>query len=325
MIDVIHSQNEYALQSSVNQLRGSVQKVIQEIREKILYHTAFIETALDDPEHISVDGYGETLEKVVDELLTKIKQLIDTADDGRIMREGINTVIVGKPNAGKSSLLNVLLGEDRAIVTNIAGTTRDVLEEHIQLRGISLNIMDTAGIRNTEDVVEQIGVDKARSYAEEADLIIYVVDASVPLDDNDIEIIHMIQNKKAVILLNKTDLSTVINKNELIMWINKPMIEISTKEGKGIHELEETLENMFYHGEISFNNEVYITNIRHKAALQDAYVSLGKVKESIENQMPEDFFTIDLMDAYESLGSITGETVGEDLVNEIFSKFCMGK
>ena len=325
VIDVIHSQNEYALQSSVNQLRGSVQKVIQEIREKILYHTAFIETALDDPEHISVDGYGETLEKVVDELLTKIKQLIDTADDGRIMREGINTVIVGKPNAGKSSLLNVLLGEDRAIVTNIAGTTRDVLEEHIQLRGISLNIMDTAGIRNTEDVVEQIGVDKARSYAEEADLIIYVVDASVPLDDNDIEIIHMIQNKKAVILLNKTDLSTVINKNELIMWINKPMIEISTKEGKGIHELEETLENMFYHGEISFNNEVYITNIRHKAALQDAYVSLGKVKESIENQMPEDFFTIDLMDAYESLGSITGETVGEDLVNEIFSKFCMGK
>lgn len=325
VIDVIHSQNEYALQSSVNQLRGSVQKVIQEIREKILYHTAFIETALDDPEHINVDGYGETLEKVVDELLVKIKRLIDTADDGRIMREGINTVIVGKPNAGKSSLLNVLLGEDRAIVTNIAGTTRDVLEEHIQLRGISLNIMDTAGIRNTEDVVEKIGVDKARSYAEEADLIIYVVDASVPLDDNDIEIIHMIQNKKAVILLNKSDLSTVINKNELKVWINKPMIEISTKEETGIHELEETLEHMFYKGEISFNNEVYITNVRHKAALQDAYESLEKVKESIENQMPEDFFTIDLMDAYESLGSITGETVGEDLVNEIFSKFCMGK
>ena len=325
VIDVIHSQNEYALQSSVNQLRGSVQKVIREIREKILYHTAFIETALDDPEHISVDGYGETLEKVVDELLIKMERLIDTADDGRIMREGINTVIVGKPNAGKSSLLNVLLGEDRAIVTNIAGTTRDVLEEHIQLRGISLNIMDTAGIRNTEDVVEKIGVDKARSYAEEADLIIYVVDASVPLDDNDIEIIHMIQNKKAVILLNKSDLSTVINKKELKVWINKPMIEISTKEETGIHELEETLEHMFYKGEISFNNEVYITNVRHKAALQDAYASLEKVKESIENQMPEDFFTIDLMDAYESLGSITGETVGEDLVNEIFSKFCMGK
>lgn len=325
VIDVIHSQNEYALQSSVNQLRGSVQKVIREIREKILYHTAFIETALDDPEHISVDGYGETLEKVVDELLVQMKRLIDTADDGRIMREGINTVIVGKPNAGKSSLLNVLLGEDRAIVTNIAGTTRDVLEEHIQLRGISINIMDTAGIRNTEDVVEKIGVDKALSYAEEADLIIYVVDASVPLDDNDIEIIHMIQNKKAVILLNKSDLSTVINKKELKVWINKPMIEISTKEETGIHELEETLEHMFYKGEISFNNEVYITNVRHKKALQDAYASLEKVKESIENQMPEDFFTIDLMDAYESLGSITGETVGEDLVNEIFSKFCMGK
>ena len=325
VIDIINSKNEYALQSSVNQLKGSVHKKIDEIRGEILHHTAFIETALDDPEHYDVDGYGEELETVVDKLLKKVQRLIDTADDGRIMKEGIQTVIVGKPNAGKSSLLNALIGEDRAIVTDIAGTTRDVLEENIQLQGISLNIMDTAGIRDTEDIVEKIGVDKARSYAEEADLIIYVVDASVPLDDNDFEIINMIKNKKAVVLLNKTDLSTVIHKNELKVWINKPTIEISAKHQIGIQELEDTLKEMFYHGDISFNDEVYITNARHKAALNDAYVSLKKVKESIENQMPEDFFTIDLMDAYESLGSITGETIGEDLVNEIFSKFCMGK
>ena len=325
VIDVINSKNEYALKSSVNQLKGSVHKKIDEIRSEILHHTAFIETALDDPEHYDVDGYGEELEKVVDKLLKKVQRLIDTADDGRIMKEGIQTVIVGKPNAGKSSLLNALIGEDRAIVTDIAGTTRDVLEENIQLQGISLNIMDTAGIRDTKDIVEKIGVDKAKSYAEEADLIIYVVDASVPLDDSDFEIINMIKNKKAVVLLNKTDLSTVINKKELKVWINKPTIEISAKHQTGIHELEDTLKEMFYHGEISFNDEVYITNARHKAALIDAYASLKKVKESIENQMPEDFFTIDLMDAYESLGSITGETIGEDLVNEIFSKFCMGK
>ena len=325
VIDVINSKNEYALKSSVNQLKGSVHKKIDEIRSEILHHTAFIETALDDPEHYDVDGYGEELETVVDKLLKKVQRLIDTADDGRIMKEGIQTVIVGKPNAGKSSLLNALRGEDRAIVTDIAGTTRDVLEENIQLQGISLNIMDTAGIRDTKDIVEKIGVDKAKSYAEEADLIIYVVDASVPLDDSDFEIINMIKNKKAVVLLNKTDLSTVINKKEFKHWINKPTIEISAKHQTGIHELEDTLKEMFYHGEISFNDEVYITNARHKAALIDAYASLKKVKESIENQMPEDFFTIDLMDAYESVGSITGETIGEDLVNEIFSKFCMGK
>lgn len=325
VIDVIHSKNEYALKSSVTQLKGAVKKKIKEIREEILYHTAFIETALDDPEHISVDGYGEKLKGTVDKLLEELKELLKTSDNGRIMKEGIQTVIVGKPNAGKSSLLNVLVGEDRAIVTDIAGTTRDVLEESIQLNGISLNIMDTAGIRNTDDVVEKIGVDKAKSYANEADLIIYVVDASRELDENDFEIIKMIQDKKAVILLNKSDLTTVVTKDIIQSYIEKPMIEISAKEEKGIKELEETVKSLFFHGEISFNDEVYITNIRHKTAIQNAYDSLKKVKESIENNMPEDFYSIDLLDAYESLGSITGETIGEDLVNEIFSKFCMGK
>ena len=325
VIDVINSKNEYALKSSVSQLKGNVQKKIKEIREEIIYHTAFIETALDDPEHISVDGYGEKLHGVVDNLLEELDRLVKSSDNGRIIKEGIKTVIVGKPNAGKSSLLNVLVGEDRAIVTDIAGTTRDVLEESIQLNGISLNIMDTAGIRDTEDIVEKIGVDKAKTHANEADLVIYVVDASRNLDENDLDIIEMIRDKKAVILLNKSDLDTVINEEIIKNHIDKPVLSISAKEEQGIRELEDTLKEMFFHGEISFNDEVYITNVRHKTALQDAYESLQKVIISIENDMPEDFYSIDLLDAYESLGSITGETIGEDLVNEIFSKFCMGK
>ena len=325
VIDIINSKNEYALKSSVSQLKGNVQKKIKEIRAEILYHTAFIETALDDPEHISVDGYGEKLKLTVDNLLEELDKLIKSSDNGRMIKEGIKTVIVGKPNAGKSSLLNVLVGEERAIVTDIAGTTRDVLEESIRLQGISLNVMDTAGIRDTEDVVEKIGVIKAKEQAGEADLIIYVVDASRELDQNDFDIIEMIRDKKSIILLNKSDLDTVVKKNMIQSYIEKPMIEISAKEERGIQELEETLKNMFFDGKISFNDEVYITNIRHKTALSDAYESLKKVIFSIENDMPEDFYSIDLLDAYESLGSITGETIGEDLVNEIFSKFCMGK
>ena len=327
VIDVIQSKNDYALKSSVSQLKGSVQKKIQEIRAEILYHTAFIETALDDPEHISVDGYSDQLKITVNNLLKQLDELLQSANHGRIMKEGIQTVIVGKPNAGKSSLLNVLVGSDRAIVTDIAGTTRDILEESIQLHGISLNVVDTAGIRNTEDVVEKIGVEKAKAHASEADLVIYVVDASRELDENDFDIMQMIQNKKAVILLNKSDLKTVVTKDMLLSHLQeeKPMIEISAKEERGIQELEATLKNMFFEGEISFNDEIFITNMRQKAALQDAYDSLMRVNESIENDMPEDFYSIDLLDAYESLGSITGDTIGEDLVNEIFSKFCMGK
>ena len=340
VIDVIHSKNEYALKSSISQLRGSVKEKINKIREEILYHTAFIETALDDPEHISVDGYGEKLEQVIDELLIQLNSLIVSSDNGRIIKEGIQTVILGKPNAGKSSLLNVLSGRERAIVTDIEGTTRDVLEEQVQIRGLNLNIIDTAGIRDTDDVIEKIGVDKAKEYAEEADLIIYVADASRELDENDKEIIQLIYGKKTIILLNKSDLHTVLDKDSLLSYIEEshknrisqsetvqeyPVIEISAKEELGIHEFEELLTAMFLGGNLSFNDEVYITNMRQKTALQDAYQSLQKVKSSIENQMPEDFYSIDLMDAYEALGSITGETIGEDLVNEIFSKFCMGK
>lgn len=327
VIDVITSKNEYALQSSVSQLRGSVKKKIETMRETLLYHTAFIETALDDPEHISVDGYGETLEKELIPIREELKKLIDSAGNGRIIKEGIQTVILGKPNAGKSSLLNVLSGRERAIVTEIEGTTRDVLEEQIHLNGLNLNMIDTAGIRQTEDVVEKIGVEKAREYAESADLIIYVADASRKLDENDREIAQIIAGKKVVVLLNKSDLEPVLTREELCIFLEDefPVIEVSAKEEKGIRELEQQLKTMFLSGDLSFNDEVMITNMRQKSALQDAYMSLRKVQESIEDQMPEDFYSIDLMDAYEALGSITGETIGEDLVNEIFSKFCMGK
>lgn len=335
VIDVIQSKNEYALKSSVSQLKGAVKEKINDIRNEIIYHTAFIETALDDPEHISVDGYGDTLREVVVCLMEQIRELLDSADDGRVMKEGINTVILGKPNAGKSSLLNALLGEDRAIVTDIAGTTRDVLEEHIRLQGISLNLMDTAGIRDTEDIVEKIGVDKAMNHAKEADLLIYVIDASVSLDKSDSDIMELLKDKKAVILLNKTDLDMEVDRDKIEeAYLSKhpeeeklllPVIEIAAKTGQGIPVLEKTLKEMFYHGDISFNSEIYITNVRHKTALKEAYESLDKVIASIDNHMPEDFYSIDLMDAYEVLGSITGETIGEDLINEIFSKFCMGK
>ncbi|MDD7435154.1 MAG: tRNA uridine-5-carboxymethylaminomethyl(34) synthesis GTPase MnmE [Lachnospiraceae bacterium] len=325
VIDVINAKNEYALKSSVSQLKGSVLKAVREIREKIIYHIAYIESALDDPEHISLDGYPEQLEEQTEQWIEKITSLIASAENGKRMKEGIRTVIVGKPNAGKSSLLNVLLGEERAIVTDIAGTTRDVLEEQMSLSGISLNIIDTAGIRETEDVVEKIGVKKAKTYAKDADLVIYVADSSTQLDENDEEIMELIRDRKAIVLLNKMDLDLVTTEEMIRERLDKPVIPISAKEEQGIDRLEQTIKDMFYDGNLSFNDQIYITNMRQKAALSEALESLKQVMTSIQNQMPEDFFSIDLMNAYEELGSITGESVGEDLVNEIFSKFCMGK
>ena len=326
VIDVINSENEYALQSSVSQLKGNIKYKINNIRNKIIYNTAFIESALDDPEHYSLDGYSDQLLAISEEIISELQELIRSSDNGRVMKEGINTVIVGKPNAGKSSLLNVLSGYERAIVTDIEGTTRDILEEQIRLGDLSLNVIDTAGIRRTEDAVEKIGVDRAREYAEKADLIIYVADASRELDENDEQILDMIRNKKTVILLNKSDLDPVITAEMIKEKAGDiPIISASAKEEQGIQELEETVEKMFLKGTISFNDQIYITNARQKNALVSASESMKKVVESIGAGMPEDFFSIDLMDAYETLGSITGESAGEDLVNEIFSKFCMGK
>lgn len=353
VMDIIHAKNDFALKSSVKQLKGSVSDMIKEIREEIISEIAFIEATLDDPEHfdLEAEGYNEILLKKVVKIEREIDNLINSADDGRILTEGIHTVIVGKPNVGKSSLLNVLVGEDRAIVTDIAGTTRDILEETITIDGIMFRILDTAGIRTTEDVVEKIGVDKARNAVEDADLVLYVIDSSVPLDENDESILEMIEGKNTIILLNKSDLTAVVTeenihfvaskitkaddgsnesdseKKELnngISNVNR-IIKTSMRDRNGIELFLKTVKEMFFHGDITYNNEVYITNARHKEALQNAYDSLLQVHKSIEDQMPEDFYTIDLMNAYDKLGLIIGEAVEDDLVNEIFRKFCMGK
>lgn len=327
VIDIIHAENKYALEASVRQLKGSVSDCIQNLRQQILYEIAFIESALDDPEHISLEGYQDKLYQKTQLISAELKKLLDSSENGKMIKEGISTVIVGKPNAGKSSLLNILVGEEKAIVTDIAGTTRDILEENIRLSGIGLNIIDTAGIRETEDTIEKIGVERAKKYALDADLIVYVVDSSVPLDESDEEIIQLVKDKKCIVLLNKTDLQPIVSKDILSqrLYHDCMIIPSSTKENKGIDLFEAAVKDMFFDGDISFNNQIYITNTRHKEAIKDAYLSMQMVEKSIEDHMPEDFYSIDLMSAYAALGTIIGQEVGEDLVNEIFSKFCMGK
>lgn len=325
VIDVINAQNDYALKASVMQLDGKLSEKIREMRIKIMDNIAFIEAALDDPEHISLDGYVDKLRKDVDNCVENLQKMCKTAENGRIVTNGINTVILGKPNAGKSSLLNYLARQERAIVTDIEGTTRDILEERINLDGITLNLMDTAGIRQTADVVEKIGVDRAKAAADNADLIVYVVDSSRPLDGNDEDIFDLIRNRKVIILLNKSDLSPAVTVSDIRHRTDFEVIEVSAKTGEGMEQFSDTVKGLFYQGKIDSNNEVMITNVRHKALLNDALNSMLMVKKSIEDNMPEDFFSIDLMSAYEHLGKIIGEAVEEDLVNTIFDKFCMGK
>ncbi|MCI9386687.1 MAG: tRNA uridine-5-carboxymethylaminomethyl(34) synthesis GTPase MnmE [Lachnospiraceae bacterium] len=333
VMDVIHSKNEFALRSSVRQLKGSVSDKVHSLRKEILHEIAFIESALDDPEHISLEGYAKKLGEKTARIYGDIKKLVDSADNGKMLKDGINTVIVGKPNAGKSSLLNILVGEEKAIVTSYAGTTRDVLEESIKLHGIGLNMIDTAGIRDTDDVVEKIGVEKARKYAGNADLILYVVDASCQLDENDDQIMRLIAGKKVIVLLNKTDLEQVVSEADIVKKMTDVsfdggvvrIIKTSTKENTGMDVFEDTIKEMFFHGEIAVNDEIYITNQRHKEALAEAGESMRMVLNSLADHMPEDFYSIDLMSAYAALGKIIGEEVDDDLVNEIFAKFCMGK
>lgn len=328
VIDVINAQNDFALESSIHQLQGTVKEKIRQIRGAILHEIAFIESALDDPEHISIDGYGERLTRQLELLSSQIRELLLSSENGELLKEGINTVIVGKPNVGKSSLMNALTGKERAIVTEVAGTTRDLLEEQINLNGITLNVTDTAGIHDTEDTVEKIGVEKARASLNRADLVIYVADVSAPLDQDDKRIFDFLKEKKVIVLLNKSDLQQALSEEEICSLTgenNYPVLSVSAKEGAGIKELEQVIRKMFFQGEISYNNEILITNVRQKSALEQALESLDMVRQSVQDQMPEDFYSIDLVNACDALGKITGESVGEDLVNEIFSKFCMGK
>ena len=335
VIDVIQAKNDYALKSSVSQLRGSVLKALSLLREQILHETAAIEAALDDPEHYSLDGYTDELSVKLSGWKKQLSNLIESSDRGKLFHEGIDTVIAGKPNAGKSSLLNALIGEERAIVTEIAGTTRDILRETISIGNLTLNIMDTAGIRETTDVVEHIGVDRATQSIREADLIICVLDGSCPLDENDRHIFDLIRGKKAVILLNKSDMEQVVSVQDTARElmdrkvIDDPseavILEVSAREEWGLGELTRSIEQLFYHGDLNFNDQVFITNVRQKAKLVEALGCLDQVSTSIDMNMPEDFLSIDLMGAYSALGQITGEETGEDLINEIFDKFCMGK
>lgn len=325
VMDLISAKSDLATKTAVSQLKGILRKKIEELRDELIHNIAYIESALDDPEHYSLDDFGDTLDELLVREEKEIYHLIETADDGKLMKEGIHTVILGKPNAGKSSVLNVLAGKERAIVTEIAGTTRDTLEEFISINGIPLNIVDTAGIRDTEDVVERIGVDKSLEAMQQADLILYIVDASVPLDKNDYEIMRQIQDKQVIILQNKSDLKNVITKEDIVSHLDKTIIDISAKEQTGFEAFYGELNNMFFHGSLSYNDEIYITNVRHKEALEEALSSIKMVRKSIADGMPEDFYSIDLMTAYERLGYIIGESVEDDLVDTIFKEFCMGK
>ena len=325
VMDLINSKNDYAAKASLKKLQGGLKNIITDMREKLLYNIAYIESALDDPENYSLDEFPHELKSVVENLLITVDNLVNSSSNGRLINEGIKTVIVGKPNAGKSSILNMLLGEDRAIVTDIEGTTRDTLEEYLNIDGISLNIVDTAGIRDTEDTVEKIGVDKAIDTINDADLILYIVDGSVPLSDNDHTIMDKLHGKKVITIINKNDMDVVVDKLWITQNIDTKIVELSAKERTGRDELYNILKEMFFNNELSYNDEIYITSLRHKNLLLETKESLNKVLESIDLNMGEDFFTIDLMAAYTSLGKIIGEELEDDLVNKIFSEFCMGK
>ena len=325
VMDLIESKSKYALESSVSQLSGIVKEKVKEIRGMIMDDVAYIEAALDDPEHISLDLFEKDFLPHLSYCMDQLNQMKKNYDNGRLIYEGIQTVIVGKPNVGKSSFLNTMLGTDRAIVTNVPGTTRDTLEENVRIGDVFLHLVDTAGIHETMDEVEKIGIEKARKHLEHCDFCILILDSSREIEEEDIQLLEEIESKKAVILYNKSDLNDKIDFNEVMKLTSKKIISFSAKTGDGLDELQQYIQQQFYLNEISFNQEIYLSNERQKQAVSEAYDSLLRVKESYDLNLGEDFYTIDLMNAYEQLGSIIGETVDDDLVDTIFRKFCMGK
>ena len=331
VMDLIEAKNEFALRNSVSQVRGSLYHRIQDLRKRILYQIAHIEASLDDPENLDFAPHMEEFGRELQSWISCVEKMIRTSEDGRLAAEGIKTVLVGKPNAGKSSFLNLLLGEDRAIVTEVAGTTRDLLTETIHVQGITLLVTDTAGIRDTEDKVEKIGVQRAEQSVKDADLLLWIADSSADLDENDERIAALLSGRRSIILLNKTDLEEKCGEQDIRELMRNDtsedpvIIPFSAKEGTGYEELVQVLKDLFFHGKLTWNDEVVITNVRHKAMLEQALDSLRRAMDSYHARMSEDFLSIDLMSAYEALGAILGEEVGEDLVNEIFDRFCMGK
>lgn len=325
VMKMISSKSDFALKSAVKQLEGRVSEHIEKVREEILYYMGMIESALDDPEHYSLEGFSEKFSEILQKQIAALQILMENFEQGRMKSEGINTVIVGKPNAGKSSLMNLLLDEERAIVTNVAGTTRDILEETVHLGNLILNVVDTAGIHDTEDIVETLGVEKAKEYLSDADFIIYVVDVTDSFDSQDKKIISLLQKKKGIILFNKIDLQEVRQEDSWKNSLSWDAISFSSKTGQGLEELEKYISDVFSQGEISYNDQIVLTSVRHLEAVENACDSLMRVLEAVQDGMPEDLYMVDMMDAYQSLGLINGETASEDLVNKIFSEFCMGK
>ncbi|HIT88499.1 MAG TPA: tRNA uridine-5-carboxymethylaminomethyl(34) synthesis GTPase MnmE [Candidatus Coprocola pullicola] len=326
VIDLIQSKTDISRQSAVNQLGGRLYKKITELRSDLLDMIASIEAAIDYPEHDIEEDTYQTMEKKTKSVIEEMQHLLENAEKGKIIREGLQTVIIGKPNVGKSSLLNWFLDEERAIVTDIPGTTRDTLEEYINIEGIPIKIVDTAGIRQTGDVVEKIGVEKSKSYAEKADLILLVLDSSRPLDEEDEEILQFVKDKKTILLLNKIDLEQKITVQMLKKYIDKKyIIPISVKENKGFEQLKEQLKELFFGGSIISADDGILGNVRHKNALYQAKEAMERALVTITTKMPEDFISMDLQDANRALGEITGDTVDEEIINRIFTKFCLGK
>ncbi|KXL54157.1 tRNA modification GTPase MnmE [Anaerotignum neopropionicum] len=326
VIDIINSHTDLSRQAAVNQLEGRLKIEVGSMRQEILDMIASIEAVIDYPEHdVEEETYG-TMEQGTLKILDRMEKLLQNADRGKIIREGLETVIVGKPNVGKSSLLNWLLEEERAIVTDIPGTTRDTVEEYINIDGIPMKIVDTAGIRETGDLVEKMGVEKSKAHAEKADLILMMLDSSRPLEAEDREILSFIQGKKTLVLLNKTDLTQALSMEELEKYIPKEqLLSVSIKENRGFEELINGLKELFFHGEGVKAEDGLLGNTRHKNALFRAKEAMEQCLITIRTRMPEDFISLDLQDANRALGEITGDVADEEIIDRIFTKFCLGK